>query len=393
MSKLNMIIDFNNFAMRSLFTCKFMEPDKPIKNFSTKYECDILARKITMDICKVIRTFCPDRVIISCDSKDPWRKDLYKDIDGMEYKGTRGKDDDKDWNNIYSTIDKLKAIYKKSGFIVTAINHTEADDIATMWKEYMFSMNEDVVIVSSDMDWVQLVSKNNDNVCVCYNPIANNKSQKKLYVSQEIYDWIHTPDSTDIFFRNVNKTRKTLKTVMISDPKITFDIIDPDRVLLNKIMTGDVSDNVPSFWHYYRNGRKQNVTELKAKHVFEALDIHNVNDLIASNEKMMLKDVLEKEMKHDIDVDFNQRLDRQRKLVELKSSQFPSDIVNMFHEFVIPTYNDFHVNTATVKMNDVLSNTEFEDKDYETNKNGKLNSVFDDLNALSKFSNSGSLFE
>ena len=77
-----MILDFNNFAMRSLHTCQFMEPDVKIKNFDTKKECDILIRKITIDICRVIRTFTPNRVIISCDSKQPWRKDLYKDIDG-----------------------------------------------------------------------------------------------------------------------------------------------------------------------------------------------------------------------------------------------------------------------------------------------------------------------
>jgi hypothetical protein len=75
-------------------------------------------------------------------------------------------------------------------------------------------------------------------------------------------------------------------------------------------MAGDLSDNVPSFWHYYRNGRKQNVTELKAKHVFEALNINTVDDLIESNNKMMLKDALEKEMKRDIDVDFTERIDR-----------------------------------------------------------------------------------
>ena len=149
-----MIIDFNNFAMRSLYTCQFMEPDVKIKNFDTKKECDVLVRKITIDICRVIRTFTPNRVIISCDSKQPWRNDLYKDIDGMEYKGTRDRDEDKNWSNIFTSLDDLRDILKDKGFIVTYIERTEADDITTMWKEYIFDKGEDVILVSSDMDWV-----------------------------------------------------------------------------------------------------------------------------------------------------------------------------------------------------------------------------------------------
>ena len=393
MSKLNIILDFNNFAMRSLHTCQFMEPDVKIKNFDTKKECDVLIRKITIDICKVIRTFTPNRVIISCDSKQPWRNDLYKDIDGMEYKGTREKDEEKNWNNIFTALDDLRDIFKKNGFIVTHIDRTEADDITTMWKEYLFDKGEDVIIVSSDMDWVQLVGVHNNNVCLCYNPIANNTGKKRLYLNSDIQKWINTEEKPDIFFNNYNKTRKILKGIQLIDPKISFELVDPDRVLLNKIMTGDVSDNVPAFFHYYRNGRKQNVTELKAKHVFEALNIHNVDDLIDANNKMLLKDVLEKEMKHDIDVDFKERLTRQRKLVELKSYLFPDDIVKKFTSTAIGTCDECTVNTSNIKMEDVLAGTKYLEPE-EVRKNGKLNSIFDDINSLSKFSsNSKALFE
>jgi 5'-3' exonuclease len=391
MSKLNMIMDFNNFCMRSLFTCKFMDPDVHINNFNTQREIDILVRKIVTDMCWVIRTFSPNRVIVSCDAKSPWRKDLYKDIDGMEYKGTREKDDEKNWDNIFKAMDDLRSILKDKGFIVTYLDHTEADDITTMWKEYIFDKKEDVILVSSDMDWVQLVGKHDDNICVCYNPIVNNKGKKRLYINQEIQDWINTEEKTDIFFTNFNGTRKIMKNVQLSDPKITFEMIDPERVLLNKIMAGDLSDNVPSFWHYYRNGRKQNVTELKAKHVFEALNINTVDDLIESNNKMMLKDALEKEMKRDIDVDFTERIDRQRKLVELKSSLFPDKIVNAFNKIVDSDFDTCTVNTSTVKMEDVLFGTQYLTKKPE--KSGKLNSIFDDIDSLSKYStNSKSLF-
>lgn len=391
-SELTMIIDYNNFVMRSLFTCQFMDPDVKINNFNTQSEIDTLIRKITMDICYIVRLFTPKRIILSCDSKSPWRKELYKDIDGMEYKGNREKDSDKNWDNIFAATDELREIFKKHGFIVTYLDNTEADDITTMWKEYAFDHNSDVVLVSSDMDWVQLVGMGDKgNVCVCINPIANNKGRKRLYISPAVNKWLNEEDKPDIFFSNYNRNKKTIREIQLLDPKISFELIDPERILMNKIMAGDVSDNVPSFFHYYRNGRRQNVTELKAKHVFESLNINSVNDLVEANNKMMLKDVLEKEMKQDIDVDFKERMDRQRKLVELKSSMFPKKIVDNFVAKAVPEYDTFCENTSGIKMDDILRDTRYIKKESQY---GKLNSVFDDISSLSKHStNSKALFE
>lgn len=391
-NKLNLILDFNNFAMRSLFTCQFMEPDVKVVNFEKQAECDILVRKIVYDMCKVVRLFKPCRVIISCDSKNPWRGKIFDEIEGETYKGTREKDEKKNWANIYGALDDVKDILKQSGFIVNSIDNTEADDITTMWKEYLFDKNEDIVMVSSDMDWVQLVGMNQKkNVCVCFNPIANNKGKRRLFIDENISNWLKEPDAVDIFFNSYNYTKKTLNNIVELDSKIEITTVDPNMVLLEKIMAGDVSDNIPAFWSYYKNGRKQNVTKLKASHVFEALNIHNVNDLVKANDEMLLQDVLEKEMKHEIDIDFKKRIERQRTLVELNSSMFPKEIVAKFMGIVQESLDSFDVNTNNIKMEDVLMNTKYLQK---KNEHGKLNSIFDDINSLSRYSsNSKSLFE
>ena len=107
---------------------------------------------------------------------------------------------------------------------------------------------------------------------------------------------------------------------------------------------------------------------------------------------MLLKDVLEKEMKHDIDVDFNDRMIRQRKLVELKSIMFPKDIVRKFTSDVIGGFDGSTINTSNIKMEDMLAGTKYIESE-EVRKNGKLNSIFDDIDSLSKFSsNSKALF-
>lgn len=391
-NKINLVLDFNNFAMRSMFTCGFMDPTIRVSNFNTDDECRVLVEKILLDMCKVIRLFSPKRVIISCDSKLPWRNDLYKDIDGETYKGTRVKDEKKNWTKIYATLDELRDILKEKGFVVTSIDRTEADDITTMWKEHLFSVGEDVVIVSSDMDWVQLVGMSEKgNVCVCFNPIANNRGRKHLYVDENIKAWLDQKDASDIFFRNCNITKSTINNLSLADSKIDIEVIDPNMVLLNKIMAGDRSDNVPSFWHYYRNGKKQNVTELKAGHIFESLGIRTLGDLIKANEDMMLKDALEKEMKQDIDLDFGERMIRQRKLVELNSEMFPKKIVKAFVDGIDDAMNQCDMSQVPVNSKDILKGTRYE---INSSPNGRLNAIFDDIGSLGKFSSpSNKLFD
>lgn len=109
----NVIIDFNNIAMRAMNACVYMR-DSGVTNYDTDVECGILARKITMDMAYILRIFVPDRVIIACDAKHPWREEIYYKIPGMEYKGNRVKDETKNWTNIFNTINNLKDIYRKT---------------------------------------------------------------------------------------------------------------------------------------------------------------------------------------------------------------------------------------------------------------------------------------
>ena len=72
---------------------------------------------------------------------------------------------------------------------------------------------------------------------------------------------------------------------------------------------------------------------------------------------------------------------------------FPKDIVKKFAAGVLDTVDECTVNTSSVKMEDVLAGTKYIEPE-DVRKQGKLNSIFDDINSLSKFSsNSKALFE
>lgn len=88
---------------------------------------------------------------------------------------------------------------------------------------------------------------------------------------------------------------------------------------------GDDGDCVPSFYNWYKDGRKVRITPGKEKKVREIIGINTVQDLVDSEYK--LKPVFEKVCKRDInDIDFSERLMRQRVLVELNSKLFPEYI-------------------------------------------------------------------
>lgn len=153
-------------------------------------------------------------------------------------------------------------------------------------------------------------------------------------------------------------------------------------------MCGDDGDNVPTFFEYYKNGKKQRVTPLKAKHVFEALDIKDVVDLEKESTNKRFKDALEKEMKYEIDIDFSERLLRQRRLVELNSEFFPDDIKSLFHNHIEDVNDLGYTTNIPNTMQELLKDTKYISKDF---KKSKENSIFATLD-LDKYSKQYSLF-
>jgi len=93
-------------------------------------------------------------VVIACDSKKYWRKDVFP-----FYKASRKKDRDAssyDWNSIWEIINKIRDDIKGNfPYRVIEVEGAEADDvIAVLTQKY--SQHEPIMIISSDKDFVQL---------------------------------------------------------------------------------------------------------------------------------------------------------------------------------------------------------------------------------------------
>ena len=93
-------------------------------------------------------------LIICCDSKNNWRREIYP-----QYKAGRKKGRETshlNWSSIYTAIDKIKnEISDNFPYKVIAAEQSEADDIIAVLCEY-YEGKEKILILSGDKDFVQL---------------------------------------------------------------------------------------------------------------------------------------------------------------------------------------------------------------------------------------------
>ncbi len=91
-------------------------------------------------------------LIICCDNRKYWRRDLFK-----YYKAHRKKareDSDIDWNSLFECLNKIKQEIKDNfPYVIMEVVFTEADDIIAILAEHIKDAS---VIVSSDKDFGQL---------------------------------------------------------------------------------------------------------------------------------------------------------------------------------------------------------------------------------------------
>lgn len=123
-------------------------------------------------------------IIIACDSKKYWRRDIFP-----FYKAHRKKDREKsefDWHLIFETLNKIRDELKEFfPYRVLEVEGAEADDIIAVLTARL-SSNEEILILSSDKDFVQLQKYPN---VTQYSPILKRfvkTEDPNLYIREHI---------------------------------------------------------------------------------------------------------------------------------------------------------------------------------------------------------------
>lgn len=153
----------------------------------------------------------PSKVYFAVDGWPEWRKELYP-----EYKATRGKEKTPEIEAFYRNKKAVKKLLEYLPVGIAYHEKLEADDIAYVICKYYTDKDVDVIALSTDKDWLQLM-KHFSNVMV-YNQL------KKSFVDKLDYDIVKmkclTGDSSD----NINGFKRigeaTAKKIM--ETKETF---------------------------------------------------------------------------------------------------------------------------------------------------------------------------
>jgi len=380
---INCIFDLSNMLFRSMFSVTAYGSKQ--FTFNTQEECDILLRKVTMDISYIMRSISPSRVVFALDNSS-WRKKI-KIEENEGYKGNREKSKNLNWDNIYKASDEFSEIMDSNGYIVTKIDGAEGDDIITLWtNELHKNQHQHVIIVSGDEDIRQLVNydKIDDkySFVTVFNPFTQGKgASKKLYHSKYFNEWLTTEDVCNIFNLTIDVDKEDFKKLQKLD-KVKFEETDGNLIKMRKIFCGDDGDNIPSIFTWIKNDKEVRFTNSKFEKLLEVIgnDCDHVKvlekaDIVLENIKLLTKEIPVFNIK--------ERLNRQIKLIVLDPNVFPSDIVNEFEKIKTIELKKPKTNNAAVNMHQLLSNTR-----YVTTKQNNKSTIFNELDRM----NNKSLF-
>lgn len=206
-----------------------------------------------------------DNVIIVSDG-DSWRKHirrckLYRDT----YKGNRVKDENLDWNYIWSALDEFKENCKECNISCFMEKDCEGDDWCWHWSRTLNKHGINAIVWSSDRDLQQLVQYcKNGSWTAWYNDKKGLVCHQDLELKEDgFFDCLESfeiyPQSLEVIIRRLKGT----------DIDVTY--INPLDVCMEKVICGDAGDNIKSIIRIEKNGRTQRVSEKEWESVFESM--------------------------------------------------------------------------------------------------------------------------
>lgn len=273
-------------------------------------------------------------IYLVSDSKEKsWRKDLY-----INYKSTRKKDSEIDWQFVYNTFKDFKESLSPNVKILE-YSRIEGDDWISFLSKKSNLNGRSTIIVSNDYDIKQLLVYNVDPLYI--NIMTNEMYNKeKLFIPKNYQLFISKLNdlpNDDIFNLNDNLEFSLLINKFLT--KYEVHEIDNLESLFIKLISGDVSDNISSVWVTSKNGKKRGIGEKGAKTIYDqyilefgSININdenlyeNIADLICEKKKIS---------KTNVELISN-NIDKNFKLINLDIDNIPDNIV----DFMNNTYNN-----------------------------------------------------
>lgn len=317
-NKLTLLVDMGWLTMR-YFSVMLKGFDKSLPDETRQETADEMLHAMSKGISNMLNKFnCIDNIILMTEGGS-WRKQIPipKFLEGETYKGNRKRPIEFDWDRIWATAKKLTDNAKELGITVSTGYNIEGDDWAWYWSRKLNDNYINTIIWTSDNDLKQLIDYN-EKTCTwtCW---YNDKNG--LYLPSVLNE---TEQSIIDFFTNIQPVDPILDSLKSKTKEINY--IDPDSIIIDKIIRGDSGDNIKPAIKYkkgkkeYRLSKKEWETEAKKLNIYSPKSLIDNIDKISEDFSQIKKYNMSKN-------DIEQMLKYNTKLVFLDESQIPSSII------------------------------------------------------------------
>ena len=364
MNKLTLICDMNYVLMSRYSVVGGFQKGAPnaVINRSIDNLTDMLARSINIMLYKFPAI---DNIVMVSDGGS-WRKQLPvpNQIKNVTYKGNREQQEEIDWEAVFTSLNNIMKNARDYGITSSNTLTAEGDDWVWYWSRRLNAEGTNVLIWSIDRDLQQLVQKTPDGAFTAW--YSDRTGQLCL---PECYNTSEELDPIDFFMQPVQYDTQLIDSLKGMSKSITY--VNPDEVVIEKVLCGDSGDNIKAVVRFEKGGRTYRFSEGDLKKYQENdLPMTSVSDLKNSREdiadwiihnkkfspyKFKKKDIME-------------MLDYNIKLVWLNEETIPKTVIQSMNEM---EYKKVDINSLKSNYK-VLAKTQ-QDTDVEA--------LFEDIDA------------
>ncbi len=270
--------------------------------------------------------------LVSDSKEKSWRKKL-----NSNYKSTRKKDSEIDWNFVYSCYEEFKQKSKSNGVRILESPTIEGDDWISFIIHQTNQSGQSNFIVSNDYDIKQLLGFNLEEGWI--NFMSNEMyNQEKIFLPknyQIFLNKISGNQNDDIF--NLNDNGEFLRLMNRFINKYQLIEINNMQSLFVKIISGDISDNIQSVYQTTKSGKIRGIGSKGAHSIYETYLVEfgepsledpdlfeNIADVICEKKKISKTNINQ----------IVSKIKDNMKLIDLRINNFPDEIrQNMVHLF------------------------------------------------------------
>lgn len=286
---------------------------------------------LSQTLAKILNQFPEADNIVLMSEGGSWRKNLPipTQLEGTTYKGHREKRVEIDWNAIYKAYNEFVKNCEAAGITCSQHSAIEGDDWAWYWSRRLNEQGTNVLIWTSDCDLKQLVQVRNNSFTAWYNDRAGLVLPNCMEWNDDpIECMMNPPYQNEVSGKIVHRLKKV-------------EYINPDHIVINKVLCGDAGDNIKSCARFRKNNRTYRFADSDYKKFMEHASIGNIQEFIdrADETATFIATIPKFEQQGVTAGNVREMIDYNLKLVWLNERVIPETVTTAMVQFEYKLFN------------------------------------------------------